>query len=215
MGWFPSRSIREAKNAEVKALQKDLQVQAEARYALMEPMDACAPWPNLVRALHSKGLPAFHQIQSMLALRELLNDQLSLCDKGLFHEAVTKGNISNLGSQKTMHVKFLITHGMLCRMWEVVDTDWLEKEGKILFDLKRWGESDLQLDYWKRRASDSCIGFCGIGSMVLDTHRTKLLVHAIDFGYSTAIAVNRVRLHRDVVVECCRVLGKDVVAKHI
>ena len=51
--------------------------------------------------------------------------------------------------------------------------------------------------------------------MVLDTHTTKLLVHAIDFGYSKAIAVNRVRLHRDVVVECCRVLGKDVVAKHI
>ena len=51
--------------------------------------------------------------------------------------------------------------------------------------------------------------------MVLDTHRTKLLAHAIDFGYSTAIAVNRVRLHRYVVVECCRALGKDVVAKHI
>ena len=51
--------------------------------------------------------------------------------------------------------------------------------------------------------------------MVLDTHTTKLLVHAIDFGYSKAIAVNRVRLHRDVVAECCRVLGKDVVAKHI
>ena len=27
--------------------------------------------------------------------------------------------------------------------------------------------------------------------------------------------MNQVRLHRDVVVECCRVLGKDVVAKHI
>ena len=27
--------------------------------------------------------------------------------------------------------------------------------------------------------------------------------------------MNRVRLHRDVVVECCRVLGKDVVAEHI
>ena len=51
--------------------------------------------------------------------------------------------------------------------------------------------------------------------MALDTHRTKLLVHATDFGYSKAIAVNRVRLHTDVVVECCRVLGKDVVAKHI
>ena len=51
--------------------------------------------------------------------------------------------------------------------------------------------------------------------MVLDTHATKLLVHAIDFGCSKAIAVNRVRLHRDVVVECCRALGKDVVAKHI
>ena len=51
--------------------------------------------------------------------------------------------------------------------------------------------------------------------MVLNTRRTKLLVHAIDFGYSKAIAVNRVRLHRDVVVECCRVLGKDVVAKHM
>ena len=128
---------------------------------------------------------------------------------------VTKGNISKLGSQKTMHVKVLITHGMLRRMWEAIDTDWLEKEGEILFDLKRWGESDLQLDYWKRQASDGCIGFCGIGSMVLDTHRTKLLVHAIDSGYSKAIAVNRVRLHRDVVVKCCRVLGKDVVAKHI
>ena len=51
--------------------------------------------------------------------------------------------------------------------------------------------------------------------MVLDTHGTKLLVHAIDFGYSKAIAVNRVRLHRNVVVECCCVLGKDVVASHI
>ena len=47
------------------------------------------------------------------------------------------------------------------------------------------------------------------------THTTKLLVHAIDFGYSKVIAVNRVRLHRDIVVECCRVLGKDVVAKQI
>ena len=56
----------------------------------------------------------------------------------------------------------------------------LEKEGEILFDLKRWGESDLQLDYWKRQASDGCTGFCGIGSMVLDARRTKLLVHAID-----------------------------------
>ena len=114
-----------------------------------------------------------------------------------------------------MHVKCLITHGMLRRMWEVIDTDRLEKEGEILFDLKRWGKSDLQLDYWKRQASDGCTGFYGIGSMVLDTHTTKLLVHAKDFGYSKAIAVNRVRLHRDVVVECCRVLGKDVVAKHI
>ena len=69
-------------------------------------------------------------------------------------------------------------------MWEVIDTDWLEKEGEILFDLKRWGKSDLQLDYWKRQASDGCTGFYGIGSMVLDTHTTKLLVHAIDFGYS-------------------------------
>ena len=70
---------------------------------------------------------------------------------------------------------------MLRRMWEVIDTDWLEKEGEILFDLKRWGKSDLQLDYWKRQASDDCTGFYGIGSMVLDRHRTKLLVHAIDF----------------------------------
>ena len=215
MGWFPSRSIREAQNAEVKALQKDVQVQAEARFALMELMDACAPWPGLVQVLHSKGLPAFHRIESMFALREMLNEQLSLCDKGLFHEVVTKGNISKLGAQKKMYVKFLATHGMLRRMWEVIDTDWLEKEGEILFDLKRWGESVLRLDYWKRQASDGCIGFCGIGSMVLDTHRTKLLVHAIDFGYSKAIAVNRVRLHRDVTVECCRVLGKDVVSKHI
>ena len=134
----------------------------------MELIDACAHWPNLIQALHSKGLPAFHQIQSMFALRELLNEQLSLCDKGLFHEVVTKGNISKLGSQKTMHVKFLITHGMLRRMWEVIDTNWLEKEGEILFDLKRRGESDLQLDYWKRQASDGCTGFYGIGSMVPD-----------------------------------------------
>ena len=69
MGWFPSRSIREAQNAEVKALQKDLQVQAEARFALMELMDACAPWPNLTQVLHSKGLPAFHRIESMFALK--------------------------------------------------------------------------------------------------------------------------------------------------
>ena len=199
----------------MKALQKDVQVLAEARYALMELMDACAPWPKLMEVLRSKGLPAFHHIESMFALRELLNEQLSLCDKGLFHEVPTRGNISKLGPLKKMHVKFLITHGMLRRLWEVIDTDWLEKEGEILFDLKRWGESALRLDYWKRQASDGCIGFCGIGSMVLDTHRTKLLVHAIDFGYSKAIAVNRVRLHRDVVVECCRVLGKDVVAKHI
>ena len=123
----------------MKALQKDVQVQAEARYALMELMDACAQWPNLVQALHSKGLRALHQIQSVLALRELLNEQLSLCDKGLFHEVATRGNISKLGPQKKMHVKFLITHGMLRRLWEVIDTDWLEKEGEILFDLKRWG----------------------------------------------------------------------------
>ena len=51
--------------------------------------------------------------------------------------------------------------------------------------------------------------------MVLDTHKTKLLVHTIDFGYSKPIAVHWVRLHRDFVVECCRVLGKDVIAKHI
>ena len=93
MGWFPSHGIREAQNAEVKALQKDVHVQAEARYALMELMDACAQWPNLVQALHSKGLPAFHRIQSMFALRDLLNEQLSLCDKGLFHEVATRGNI--------------------------------------------------------------------------------------------------------------------------
>ena len=78
MGWFPSRSSREEQNAEVKALQKDVQVQAEARYALMELMDACAPWPNLMQVLHSKGLPAFHRIESMFALREMLNEQLSL-----------------------------------------------------------------------------------------------------------------------------------------
>ena len=114
-----------------------------------------------------------------------------------------------------MRVKFLITHGMLRRMWEVIDTDWLEKEGEILFDLKRWGKSDLQLDYWKRHVSDGCTEYYAMESMVLDTHTTKLLVHAIDFGYSKAIAVNRVRLHRDVVVECCRELGKDAVAKHI
>ena len=88
MGWFPSRSIREAQNAEVKALQKDLQVQAEARHALMELMDACALWPNLMQVLHSKGLPAFHHIESMFALREMLNEQLSLCAKGFFHEVV-------------------------------------------------------------------------------------------------------------------------------
>ena len=34
MVWFPSRSVREAQNAEAKALQKGLQVQAEARHAL-------------------------------------------------------------------------------------------------------------------------------------------------------------------------------------
>ena len=101
----------------------------------MELMDACAPWPNLVQALHSKGLRALHQFQSLFALRELLNEQLALCDKALFHEVVTKGKISKLGSQKTLHVKFLITHGMLRRMWEVIDTDWLEKEGELLFDL--------------------------------------------------------------------------------
>ena len=70
----------------------------------------------------------------MFALRELLNEQLALCDKGLFHEVVTRGNISKLGSQKKMHMKFLITHGMLRRMWEVIDTDWLEKEGEIIFE---------------------------------------------------------------------------------
>ena len=184
MGWFPSRSSREEQNAEVKALQKDVQVQAEARFALMELMDACAPWPNLTQVLHSKGLPAFHRIESMFALREMLNEQLSPCDKGFFLEVVAKGNISKLGAQKKMYVKFLVTHVMLRRTWEVIDTDWLEKEGEILFDLKRWGESDLQLDYWKRQAGDGCTGFCGIGSMVLDTHTTKLLVHATDFGYS-------------------------------
>ena len=41
MGWFPSLSSREEQHAEVKALQKDVQVQAEARFALMELMDAC------------------------------------------------------------------------------------------------------------------------------------------------------------------------------
>ena len=135
---------------------------------------------NLVQVLHSKGLPAFHRIQSMFALRELLNEKLSLCDKGLFHEVATRGDTSKLGSQKKMHVKVAMTHGMLRRMWEAIDTDWLE-EGEILFDLKRWADSDLQLDYWKRQASDGCTGIYGIGSMVLDTHTTKLLVHAIDF----------------------------------
>ena len=91
---------------------------------------------------------------------------------------VAKGNISKLGAQKKMYVKFLVTHGMLRRMWEVIDTDWLEKEGEILFDLKRWGDSDLQLDYWLRQAGVGRTGFFGIGSMVLDTHTTKLLVHA-------------------------------------
>ena len=68
----------------MKALQKDVQAQAEARYALMELMDACAPWPNLMQVLHSKGLPAFHRIESMFTLREMLSEQLSLCDKGFF-----------------------------------------------------------------------------------------------------------------------------------
>ena len=72
MGWFPSRRSREEQTAEVKALQKDVQVQAEARFALMELMDACAPWPKLMEVLRSKGLPAFHHIESMLVLRELL-----------------------------------------------------------------------------------------------------------------------------------------------
>ena len=112
----------------MKALQKDLQLQAEARHALF---DACAPWPNLMQVLHSKGLRAIHQIRSTFTLRELLNEQLSLCDKGLFHEMVTKSDISKLGPQKKMHVKFLITHGMLRRMCESIDTDWLEKEGEI------------------------------------------------------------------------------------
>ena len=97
MPLFPSGSSLEAQNAEVKALQKDVQVLAEARYALMELMDACAPWPGRVQVLHSKGLPAFHRIESMFALREMLNEQLSLCDKGFFLEVVAKGNISKLG----------------------------------------------------------------------------------------------------------------------
>ena len=139
--------------------------------------------PTSCKRCTPRGCPPFIKFsQRSLALRELLNEQLSLCDKGLFHEVVTTDNISKLAAQKKMHVKCLITHGMLRRMWEVMHTDWLEKEGKILLDLKRWGESDLQLDYWKRQASDGCIGFCRIGSMVLDTHRAKLLVHAIDFG---------------------------------
>ena len=83
----------------------------------------------------------------MFTLRELLNAQLPLCDKGLFHEVVTKGNISKLGPQKKMHVKILITHGMLRRMWESIGADWLEKAGEVLFDLKCWGNSDLQLDH--------------------------------------------------------------------
>ena len=78
MPWFPSRSSGEVQNAEVEVLQKDVRVQAEARFALMELMDACAPWPNLMQVLHSKGLPAFHRIESMFALREMLNEQLSL-----------------------------------------------------------------------------------------------------------------------------------------
>ena len=78
MPWFPSGSSLEAQNAEVKALQKDVQVLAEARYALMELMDACAPWPKLMQVLRSTGLPAFHHIESMFAFRELLNEQLSL-----------------------------------------------------------------------------------------------------------------------------------------
>ena len=125
MPWFPSGSSLEAQNAEVKALQKDVQVQAEARYALMELMDACAPWPNLMQVLRSKGLPAFHQIQSMFALRELLNEQLSLCDKGLFHEVVTKGNISKFRPPKRMHVTFPIMRGtcMLRRIWGSAGTD--------------------------------------------------------------------------------------------
>ena len=39
----------------------------------------------------------------------MLNEQLSLCDKGFFLEVVAKGNISKLGAQKKMYVKFLIT----------------------------------------------------------------------------------------------------------
>ena len=101
-----------------------------------------------------------------------------------YHEVVTTGNISQLGSQKKMHVKFLITHGMLRRTWEAIDTDWLEKEGEIFFDLKRW-------------VSLICIWITGSDGQVMAaldsaesdpwswTHRTKLLVHAIDFGYST------------------------------
>ena len=113
----------------------------------MELMDACAPWPKLMQVLRSKGLPAFHDIEPMFALRELLNEQLSLCDKGLFHEVPTRGNISKLGPLKKMHEKFLITHGMLRRLWEVIDTDWLEKEGEILFDLERW-EGGVLLCSW-------------------------------------------------------------------
>ena len=91
---------------EVKALQQDLQVQAEARHALMELMDACAPWPNLMQVLHSKGLPAFHRIESMFALREMLNEQLSLCDKGLFHEVVTKVTLQSLGRRRHCTLNF-------------------------------------------------------------------------------------------------------------
>ena len=130
----PPLGIREAQWSKVKALQKDLQVQAEARYALMELMDACAPWPNLTQVLHSKGLPkglpAFHRIESMFALKEMLNEQLlSLCDKGLFHEVGTTGNISKLGSQKKMHLKCLITH-MVCYVEcgrPLIQTGWRRK----------------------------------------------------------------------------------------
>ena len=49
-----------------------------------------------------------------------------------------------------MCVEFFITHGMLGRMWESIGTDWLEKGGEILFNLKRWGGSYLKMRYWKR-----------------------------------------------------------------
>ena len=110
-------------------------------------------------------------------------------------------------------VKLLMSHGWLGRLLAYTDGDHLAHNGEIAIDL-RWSGLEVPVIVWNKGGTDRDRASHGYSQRMLKSHH-RLVIHAVDFGYSRCDECKRVRVKKEIVLNLCKANGSEIYKKHI